>query len=202
MKILNYSNLIDPLLKDLRAFVVKFIGIKEGDRVLDICCGTGDQVFYYAKTGAIVAGIDLNPEMIEMAQNGQKRYGLKDVYFQGADAVDLPFEDSIFDVASISLALHEIEKDKRDKIISEMKRVTKKDGSLIFIDFSVPMPPTVVSYLIKAVEYFAGKNHNENFKNYFQKGGLPILLERNKLKEEKIDYLKDGLLTIIKTKNS
>jgi len=202
MKILNYSNLIDPLLKDLRAFVVKFIGIKEGDRVLDIGCGTGDQVFYYAKTGAIVAGIDLNPEMIEIAMKGQKRYGFNNVYFQGADAVDLPFEDSIFDVASISLSLHEIARDGRDKIISEMKRVTKKDGSLIFIDFSVPMPPIVVSYLIKAVEYFAGKNHNENFKNYFQKGGLPILLERNKLKEEKIDYLKDGLLTIIKTKNS
>jgi len=202
MKILNYSNLIDPLLKDLRAFVVKFIGIKEGDRVLDIGCGTGDQVFYYAKTGAIVAGIDLNPEMIEIAMKGQKRYGFNNVYFQGADAVDLPFEDSIFDVASISLSLHEMVRDGRDKIISEMKRVTKKDGSLIFIDFSVPMPPIVVSYLIKAVEYFAGKNHNENFKNYFQKGGLPILLERNKLKEEKIDYFKDGLLTIIKTKNS
>jgi len=202
MKILNYSNLIDPLLKDLRAFVVKFIGIKEGDRVLDICCGTGDQVFCYAKTGAIVAGIDLNPEMIEIAMKGQKRYGFNNVYFQGADGVDLPFEDSIFDMASISLSLHEIARDKRDKIISEMKRVTKKDGSLIFIDFSVPMPPIIVSYLIKAVEYFAGKNHHQNFKDYFKQGGLPILLERNKLKEEKIDYLKDGLLTIIKTKNS
>ena len=196
-----YSTLIDPLLKDLRVFTIKSAEIKAGDRVLDICCGTGDQAFYYAKTGAIVAGIDLSSQMIGTALKRQKKQGSGDVYFQAADAANLPFEDSIFDVASISLALHEIESARRDAVISEMKRVVKKDGSLIFIDFQVPLPPTIVSYCIKVLEYFAGKNHHQNFKTYFQGGGLPILLERNKLKQEKIDYLKNGLITIIKTKN-
>lgn len=170
MKLLNYSNLIDPLLKDVRVFVPKFAEIKKGDKVLDICCGTGDQLFYYAKAGAIVAGIDISPEMIGLAQKGQKRERLDNVYIQAADAADLPFEDSIFDVASISLALHEIEKEKRDKIISEMKRVVKKDGSLIFIDFQVPLPKTIMSFIIKVIEYLAGKDHQENFKTYTQNG--------------------------------
>jgi ubiquinone/menaquinone biosynthesis C-methylase UbiE len=82
-----------------------------------------------------------------------------------------------------------------------MKRVTKKDGSLIFIDFRVPLPPTIISYLIRAVEYFTGKKHHQNFKDYLLQGGLPILLEKNKLKIEKREYLKDGLIEIIKTKN-
>jgi len=202
MKLLNYSNLIDPLLKDLRVFASKFAEIKRGDRVLDVCCGTGDQVFHYVRNGAIAAGIDLNSKMIEIAQQEQKKQGLNDVYFQAADATDLPFEDSVFNLTSISLALHEIDREKRDKIISEMKRVTKKDGSLIFIDFPVPLPPIIVSYIIKAIEYFVGKNHHKNFINYFQEGGLPVLLAKNKLKEEKIDYLKDGLITVIKTKNT
>lgn len=194
-----YSTFIDPLLREVRIFTPEFAGIKKGDRVLDICCGTGDQAFYYAKMGAIVAGIDLSSEMIGTALKGQKKYGSENVYFQAADAADLPFEDSIFDFTSISLAIHEIERDKRDKIISEMKRVTKKDGSLIFIDFQVPMPRNLISYFIKFIE--SRTSHRQYFKDYLSEGGLPILIEKNKLTIEKRDYLKGNLLTIIKAKN-
>jgi ubiquinone/menaquinone biosynthesis C-methylase UbiE len=201
MLIFNYSKLIDPLLKDVRVFTLEFAEIKKGDRVLDICCGTGDQAFYYVKKGAIVTGIDLSPKMIEVALNRKQKQGVSDIYFKVADAATLPFEDNIFDIASISLALHEIESSKRDAVISEMKRVVKKDGRLIFIDFKVPFVSNTASYLIKAAEYLAGKNNRASLKSYIEEGGLPILLGRNKLKLEKIVYFKDGLLTIIKTKN-
>ena len=202
MLIFNYSKLIDPLLKDVRVFTLEFAEIKKGDRVLDICCGTGDQAFYYAKKGAIVTGIDLNPKMIETAETKKQKQEVSDVYFKVADATTLPFKDHIFDMASISLALHEIESSKRDKVVSEMKRVVKKDGCLIFIDFKVPFVSNTASYLIRLAEYFAGKNNRESFKSYIEEGGLPVLFERNKLKLEKIAYFKDGLLTIIKTKNT
>jgi len=201
MLIFNYSKLIDPLLKDIRVFTLESAEIKKGDRVLDICCGTGDQAFYYVKKGAIVTGIDLNPKMIEVALSRKQKQGVSDIYFKVADAVTLPFQDHIFDIASISLALHEIESSKRDAVISEMKRVVKKDGRLIFIDFKVPFVSNTASYLIKVAEYLAGKNNRESLKSYIEEGGLPILLGRNKLKLEKISYFKDGLLTIIKTKN-
>ena len=100
------------------------------------------------------------------------------------------------------MVLHEIESEKRNKVISEMKRVVKKDGHLIFIDFSVPLPQNIPSYLIRVVEYLAGENNYENFKNYLSEGGLPFLLQKNGLKEEETTYLNGGLLTIIKTKNS
>lgn len=202
MLFFNYSKLIDPLLKDLRVFTLEFAEIKKGDRVLDICCGTGDQAFYYAKKGAIVTGVDLNPEMIGTALSRKQKQGVNDIYFKVADATTLPFKDHVFDTASISLVLHEIEGSKRDAVISEMKRVVKKDGHLIFIDFKVPFISNTASYLIKTVEYLAGKNNRESFKSYIEEGGLPILLTRNKLKLEKISYLKDGLLAIIKTKNT
>jgi ubiquinone/menaquinone biosynthesis C-methylase UbiE len=201
MLIFNYSKLIDPLLKDIRVFTLESAEIKKGDRILDVCCGTGDQAFYYIKKGAIVTGIDLNPKMIEVALSRKQKQEVSDIYFKVADAAALPFEDHIFDKASISLALHEIESSKRDAAISEMKRVVKKDGRLIFIDFKVPFVSNAASYLIKAAEYLGGKNNRESLKSYIEEGGLPILLGRNKLKQEKISYFKDGLLTIIKTKN-
>jgi ubiquinone/menaquinone biosynthesis C-methylase UbiE len=196
-----YSTFLDPLLKEIRVFTLEFADVKKGDRVLDVCCGTGDQAFYYVKKGAIVTGIDLNPEMLEIALSRKQKYGVNDIYFKVADAAALPFQDHIFDIASISLALHEIESSKRDAVISEMKRVVKNDGSLIFIDFKVPFVSNTASYLIKAAEYLAGKNNRESLKSYIEEGGLPILLGRNKLKQEKISYFKDGLLTIIKAKN-
>ena len=104
-------------------------------------------------------------------------------------------------MASISLALHEIESSKRDAVISEMKRVVKKDGCLIFIDFKVPFISNTAARMIKLAEYLAGKNNRESLKSYIGEGGLPILLGQNKLKQEKISYFKDGLSAIIKAKN-
>jgi len=202
MWFLNYSNLVDPLLKDLRRFTVKFAEIKKEDRVLDIGCATGDQVFNYNRAGAFAAGIDSNAERVEIAEKRKKREGISNIDFRVADATNLPFEDSAFDKASVSLVLHEIESGKRNKVISEMKRVVKKDGHLIFIDFSVPLPKNISSYLIRTVEYLAGKNNYENFKNYLDKGGLPFLLQKNDLKEEETAHLNGGLLAIIKTRNS
>ncbi len=197
MLFFNYSTLIDPLMRDIRVFVPNFAGMKAGDKVLDICCGTGDQVFYYAEKGAVAYGIDLDPKMIYVAEN-DKRKG-KNVSFRIADAAKLPFKDGFFDYVSISLALHEKERSVRDKIISEMKRVIKKDGSLIFIDFKIPMPNNLYSYLIKSVEYLAGRGHFRYFKDYVNQGGLDRLLGENQLHEEKRSFLKNNNIVIIKT---
>lgn len=178
-----------------------FAEVKKGDRVLDVCCGTGDQAFYYAKKGANAIGIDLSQKMIAFALSEKQKRGLSNIDFKVADATALPFEDHVFDMASISLALHEIESSKRNAVISEMKRVVKKDGRLIFIDFKVPFVSNTASRMIKLAEYLAGKNNRESLRSYIEEGGLPILLGRNKLKQEKISYFKDGLLTIIKAKN-
>ena len=191
MFIFNYSMLVDLVLKDVRVYTPKFSGMEKGDKVLDVCCGTGDQVFHYRKIGIIATGIDSDPKMIEIANRRKEKDSFNNVSFQVADARKLPFEDVFFDFASISFGLHEKERIYRDRIISEMKRVVKKEGFLIFIDFQVPLPRITISYLAKIIEYFAGKNHYKCFKDYLKQGGLPTLLKKNKLKEEKKDYLKN-----------
>lgn len=201
MFFLNYATIIDPLLRNIRIHTVKFSGMKAGDRVLDVCCGTGAQVFYYAKAGIMATGIDLDPNMLKLARKNGRKQSSSNASFQMADAQNLPFKDNFFDYASISLALHEKERTARDKIISEMKRVVKKDGALIFIDLQVPLPENLFSHLIKAVEFIAGRDHHRHFKDYIAQGGLDEILKKNHLPEEKRDYLNDGLITIIKTGN-
>jgi ubiquinone/menaquinone biosynthesis C-methylase UbiE len=199
MFFLNYSTLIDPLLRDIRLYVVKFSGMKADDRVLDVCCGTGDQAFYYAEAGMVASGIDLDPHMLKLVRKDKRRLALSKASFQLADARNLPFKDNSFDYASISLALHEKDRNVRDSVISEMKRVVKKSGALIFIDFQVPLPKNLFACFIRSIEFVAGREHHRYFKDYIEQGGLDEILKKNRLTAEKRDFLNNGLITIVKT---
>jgi len=199
--LINYSTLVDPILKDVRTCVAGLSGIKAGDRMLDVGCGTGDQVFHYEQKGAIATGVDQNPNMIELAERNKKRRGFKHSTFRIASATEMPFPDGCFDCASISLALHEMERDERNKAVSEMKRVVKKKGTLIFIDFHVPLPKNSIGYFIKGVEFIAGRDNHRCFRDYLAKGGLNQLLKENRLTPQKQALLKRGNLQVIKASN-
>jgi ubiquinone/menaquinone biosynthesis C-methylase UbiE len=195
----NYSTLFDPIVKDVRICVAGLSGIKAGDRVLDVCCGTGDQVFHYAQKGAIATGVDRNPNMIELAERNRKRQGFNST-FRVASANELPFPDGYFNCASISLALHEMERDERNKTVSEMKRVVKKEGVLMFIDFQVPLPKNSIAYLIRAMEFIAGRDNHKCFRDYLAQGGLNRILKEARLTPQEEALLKRGNLQVIKSK--
>ncbi len=194
------NRMIEPLMRSLRIQTPELAGMKAGDRALDVCCGTGALVLHYARMGIIAAGIDLNPRVIEVAENKRKKLGLSNVSFQTANALDLPFKDNFFDYASISMSLHENERAEGDRMIFEMKRVVKEEGRLVFIDYKVPLPRIPISYTINIIEFFAGREHNMYFKDYIEQGGLDELLKKNHLHEEKRGEL--GPLSIIKTPNA
>jgi len=201
MWLLNYSNVIDPILKNVRIRVIKLSGIKAEDKVLDVCCGTGDQAFYYVRAGAFAYGIDLNPKMIEVAEKNKKKLNLNNIYFQVADAQSLPFEDNFFDYVSISFGLHEKDREVRDIIISEMRRVVKKGGILIFIDFQIPLPKGIYSFLVNRIERFAGNDHYQYFEDYLRRGGLREILRKNQLFIERNERKKNGIFEIITVRN-
>ena len=200
MLLFNYSTVIDPIFKDLRTCVVELSGVKAGDRVLDVCCGTGDQVFHYEQKGATATGVDQNPNMIELAERNRKRKGLKHSTFRIASAAELPFPDGYFDCASISLALHEMERDERHKAVSEMKRVVKKNGVLMFVDFQVPLPGNPLAYLIKTVEFIAGRENHKCFRDYLAQGGLKQILKEAQLAPQEEAFLMSGNLQAVKAK--
>ena len=202
MLALNWNSLLDPLFRDVRLYTPGFSGMKAGDRVLDVCCGTGDQAIHYARKSITATGVDLSPNMIRLAEKKKSKLGLSNVSFQLADALHLPFRDSFFDYASICFGLHEKERTDRKIIISEMKRVVRKGGALIFVDFQVPLPRRPITYLVKAIEFIAGGSHFRCFKDYIAQGGMTEILKINRLSEEKRDYLKNGLMVIIKASNT
>jgi SAM-dependent methyltransferase len=200
MFLLNYETVIDPLLDDIRKFTPEFCGMSAGDRVLDVCCGTGAQVIEYSRRGIIATGVDIDPSMLKIASRNSIKHNLVNVSFYLADATELPFADNFFDYVSVSLALHDKSKLARYKVVSEMMRVVRPDGALVFIDYPVPPVSSIWGFLSRTVEFIAGGDHYEGFKDYIISGGLEHILKVFNLHEEKRVYLKGGLVAIIKAR--
>jgi ubiquinone/menaquinone biosynthesis C-methylase UbiE len=93
-----------------------------------------------------------------------------------------------------------MERAERNRAVSEMKRVVKKKGTLIFIDFQVPLPRNFIGYLIKTVEFIAGRDNRKCFRDYLAQGGLNGLLKEAQLIPQKEALLKRGNLQVIKAK--
>lgn len=194
------NRIIEPLMRNIKIRIPEFAGMKPGDRVLDVCCGTGALVLYYAKMGIIADGIDLNLRAIEVAEGKTGKHNFIYVSFQTANALNLPFDENMFDYASISMSLHEKERADRDIVISEMKRVVKTKGNLIFIDYKMPLPRIPVSTSVKTIEFIAGRDHWRCFNDYVKQGGLDELLRTNSLRQNRRMSL--GPFAIIKTPNA
>ncbi len=114
-----------------RRKAVRRAGVKPGDRVLDCATGTGDLAIAFRKAGAQVTGTDFVPEMIELA-----RAKAGDITFEVADVTLLPFEDDMFDVASISFGIRNVAEPRKG--IAEMTRVVRSGGRVIVLEFGQP----------------------------------------------------------------
>ena len=191
-------NLIEPSMRSLATQIPDIAGMKEGERVLDVCCGTGGLALIYARMGLIATGIDIDHRVTEVAERRVTQLGLPNASFKTASALELPFEDNSFDHVSIVLAIHEVNRSHRDTIISEMKRVVKTQGTLIFLDYMAPMPQVPYSWLARFTEFLAGRDHNGCFKDYLKQGGLMALLEQHQLLGERKSEL--SLIEIVLAK--
>ena len=111
------------------AQLVKWAGIRSGQRVLDVACGTGVVSVTTARLGAQVTGLDLTPELIAVARENARVAGVTIDWHEG-DAEALPFEPGTFDVV-VSQYGHMFAP-RPDVTVAEMLRVLKPGGTIAF----------------------------------------------------------------------
>lgn len=132
------------LINDLQSFglhrhwkrrLLRLAGDRASRRVLDLCCGTGDIAFQFAARGATVLAADFSPAMLDIARARARNEGAS-IEFVEADALNLPFSASQFDVVTVGYGLRNLA-DPKDGL-GEMHRVVKPGGCVLILEFGKP----------------------------------------------------------------
>ena len=122
---------------------VERLGLRSGMQVLDVGCGIGGPARYIAATheGVTVTGIDVTSDFVATARDLTHRCGLDDrIAFIEADALSMPFADSVFD-AAICLYVGMNIADKAE-LCREIYRVLKHGGRVVWSEVTLgPMGP-------------------------------------------------------------
>lgn len=121
-----------------RKTTVQDSGASNGMYVLDCATGTGDLAFEFKKAVGIdgrVLGTDFCPEMMVTGPEKAERKQLH-VDFEVADAMNLPYPDDTFDIASISFGIRNV--DDPAIALKEMARVVKPGGRVMILEFGQP----------------------------------------------------------------
>ena len=147
--------------------------IKKDNRVLDIGCGTGMLSLRAALKGAIVTGIDINPEMLEIANKRINELESKDrIKFVEMGVAELDrFENEYFDVIMSGLCFSELSDDEISFTLEQIKRLLPKEGYFLLADeiksrliikritnWLIRIPLVIITYILTQTTSKAIKN--------------------------------------------
>lgn len=170
-----YDFVLEPIFRGVRKRIVEISRVTPGMKILEVACGTGAQGERFRKAGALYTGVDLSPAMLAVAEKRNLGCLL-------ADGTKLPLENNTFDLSTITLALHEVEPETSRKLVNEMIRVTKKDGFLIIVDYTLSGKRSLYSNIGKKsvhyIEKLVGGSHYTNYLKFMDSGGLLTFLEQ------------------------
>ncbi|MGD9579942.1 MAG: bifunctional demethylmenaquinone methyltransferase/2-methoxy-6-polyprenyl-1,4-benzoquinol methylase UbiE [Vampirovibrionia bacterium] len=116
---------------------IQSLGIKNGNNVLDLCCGSGDisaLILSDFTDDVVINAVDFSDEMLSIAK--AKHGSFSNIIFTQADALSLPFEDHSFDNVIISFGLRNLA--SIESGYKEIYRVLKPGGCFVNLDFGKP----------------------------------------------------------------
>ena len=146
-------------------------GVTEGQRVLDVACGTGVVARAAARVvgpNGHVSGIDLNPAMIQVAREIEPT-----IDWRVGDAADLPYEDQSFDVALCQSALFFFPDPA--EAVREMTRVVAPGGSVAVQTYAGLHEQPGYGPFIDSVIRHTGPEARKLLGTYWSKGDLDEL---------------------------
>lgn len=151
------------------------IRVNEGERVLDIGCGDCKLAEYLAKKGSIkITGIDKNGAKLPDTKNRRHKKLKGKMHCVKADAASMKrFADRSFSAVVSVYSLHEFSNVRR--VLSECRRVLKKNGKIIAVDF---LSGTLAARS-REEEYYT----QEQLKDLLEEAGFEIAEEKKISKE-------------------
>ena len=133
----------------------QFAMIQEGDTVVDLGSGAGNDCFvarHEAGATGKVIGIDFTPEMVNLARKNAAVNGFNNVEFRQGDIEDMPVIEGTVDVVVSNCVLNLLP--TKDKIFHEIHRVLKSGGHFSISD--IVLEGDLPTELTQAAEMYAG----------------------------------------------
>ena len=125
------------------------LGLEAGERVLDVGTGTGNAAIPAARTGALVTGVDIAPNLVTQAKARAIAEGLS-VRMDIGDAEALPYADGEFDtVVSMFGAMFAA---RPERAASELLRVTRPGGRIAMANWT---PTGFIGEMLKMTSRYA-----------------------------------------------
>jgi ubiquinone/menaquinone biosynthesis C-methylase UbiE len=173
-----YDFLFSRGLRSIRTNIRTFLKHCGARNVIDLCCGTGEQLRMLSNEDIVLTGVDLSQAMLARARNTSP----SSIHYLETDAANLPLPDDEYDGVIISFALHEKPAFQHEAIYREACRLLRHDGHIIIADYSTPRPGyasfIVGKVLIPIIERAAGLNHYHNYRDWMNQGALEGFLQR------------------------
>ena len=121
----GYEQLMGRWSQSLAPLFIDFAGLADGERILDVGCGTGSLTFALARTADLgeIAAIDYSPVFVEEAIRRNTDPRIRD---RAGRCLRLALRDSTFDRALALLVLHFVP--EAGKAVAEMRRVVRPGG--------------------------------------------------------------------------
>ena len=122
---------------------IRLMGLKKGDRVLDVCGGTADLSIMAARRtdgDGLCVVYDINRAMLQAGQSKLRTvpWGGRIQLIQG-DAEKISFPDNTFDAAMVGFGIRNVT--HMEQGFREMHRVLKPGGKFMCLEFSRPLNP-------------------------------------------------------------
>ena len=163
----KYYDLFIALFPLWKIWLKKVIPYIEGQKVLEVSFGTGYLMAQYAKDYHTY-GIDYSDEMIRITTSKLEKNGLSASISKG-NVESLPYPSNTFDTVINTMAFTGYP--DGDKALGEMKRVLKKDGKLLLLDFDYPSNKNIIGYsMVKIGEKYG--DVMKDIKAYLKRSGL------------------------------
>jgi demethylmenaquinone methyltransferase/2-methoxy-6-polyprenyl-1,4-benzoquinol methylase len=105
--------------------------VRPGDRVLDVCCGTGELALACVAEGGRVTGLDFSERMLERARRKSSA-----VEWVAGDAVALPFGEEDFDAVTVGFGVRNVP--ELERALGELRRVLRPGGRLAILEITRP----------------------------------------------------------------
>jgi SAM-dependent methyltransferase len=128
----DFGRVAEYSAKEAQAFVDR-LGVRQGMKVLDVACGSGNLAIPAARAGANVTGLDIAPNLLEQARARARAEGLNARFDQG-DAEQLPYADGEFDLVMTMFGA--MFAPRPEVAASELIRVCRPGGTIAMANWT------------------------------------------------------------------